>query len=248
MVRLLALALLLLTSLPGLAQAGDPCPIDLRFAEYTPEWRDRAVDLAALSVQRSWFGLTLDGAPSLRVRSAAPGSAAGSAGLQSGDIVTSLNGIDVKDRKHLDSLFGGVSAEIVLGVSRGGAAVRATLVSGPADPVFLGLMWAAESQECRDATIVALSTAEAAAVAKGAFDESRGFRCEDAHTALAGAFESGAVVLVRGEARILLTMPGWATTCVGVADYDGEQLTGERLKALLEGVSARYVRDRHDNP
>ena len=248
MVRLLALALILLTSLPGLAQAGDPCPIDLRFAEYTPPWRDRAVDLSTLSAQRTWLGLTLDGAPPLRVRSAAPGSAAGAAGLQSGDVITSLNGVDVTDRKHLDTLFQGASGELVLGVSRAGETVKAPLKAGPADPVFLGLLWAGESQECRDVSIVGFSADEAAALAKGAFDANRGFRCADAHTALAGSFESGAVVLIRGGTRILLTVPGWATTCVAVGDYDGDKLTPERLRSLLDGVSAGYVKDRHDNP
>ena len=58
MSRWLTVALVLLST-PALA--GDPCPISFDMAEYTPQWRDRAEDLGALTSKRTWIGLNYGG-------------------------------------------------------------------------------------------------------------------------------------------------------------------------------------------
>lgn len=45
----------MLTLLMATAVAGDPCPIDLVMAEYTPQWRDRAQDLAGWTSKQAWL-------------------------------------------------------------------------------------------------------------------------------------------------------------------------------------------------
>ncbi len=103
-------------------------------------------------------------------------------------------------------------------------------------------------QELGRVRVGELGTEQRAAVASGAFTDQRGFRCEDAHRVIGTGFEAGDVVMIRGGRRVLLTMPGWATTCHNVADSDGDKLTSARLLALVEGLEAAYVADRHDNP
>jgi len=243
---LLGLPILLLTT-PALA--GDPCPIGLDVAEYTPEWRDRTADLDALSSKRTWLGLNYYGESEVKVRRTVPGSPADGSGLKKGDVIATFNGVAVTGRAHLNELFDShPNGPVTLGIRRGDETSTLTLERGPADPVFLGLVNEAETTECRRVRIVALTESQAAAVATGAFDANKGFRCQDAHVALDSSFDSGSLVMIRGGRRILLTMPGWATTCVAVAEYDGEGLTSSRLRALLERLARSYVQDRHDNP
>ncbi|MCP4869861.1 MAG: PDZ domain-containing protein [Proteobacteria bacterium] len=247
--KLLLLTIALL--LPSAALAGDPCPITLELHEYTPTWRDRGADLDALESQRSWYGLNYRGTETVRVRHVIAGSPAAASGLAAGDLLTSFNGTPITSRSHLGELFdalGTSNSKVSLGVDRKGTAMTVELVRGAADPVFFGLVNATESTECRSVSIWSLTEAQAAAVASGAFTDQRGFRCDDAHTAMGSAFESGDVIMIRGGRRILLTMPGWGTTCVAVADYDGAKLTTDALSALLERLAKAYVADRHDNP
>jgi hypothetical protein len=90
---------------------------------------------------------------------------------------------------------------------------------------------------------VALSRGRADPLLFGLLDHTR------AHAALAPVgLEPGTVVLVRGGRRVLLTLPGWATRCVSVADTDGAGLTPERLSSLLDALTGAYVADRHANP
>ena len=165
-----------------------------------------------------------------------------------GDEITAVDGVAFTDHAGFDGLLDAATGEVALSVQSGGAIRTVSIAPGPADPVLLGMVQAVEALDCRTVSIAAPSAEQTAAIAAGAFDSQKGFRCKDAHTALAPAFQSGDAVMIRGGRRVLLTMPGWGTTCVQVADYDGEGLTAERLAALLEGVAAPYVQDRHDNP
>lgn len=243
-------------SLPALvfslvAHAGDPCPIDVRLAEHTPSWRSRDADLAALATKRQWIGVSYRGrGGSVQLRAVGSNSPADRAGLRPGDTVVKVGEQTITTTQQLnaalDALTG--SSTVQVQVQREGKPLTVSLGRGAADPVLMAMVDATASTDCREGVLLQLTEEQRAAVEAGAFDQGRGFRCETAHTALAAHFQSGDVVLVRGGRRILVTAPGWATRCVSVASLDGERLTPEAAKALLEGVVAGHVKDRHDNP
>ena len=233
------------------AAAGDPCPISLQFASYTPPWRSQADDLAALQTQRRWTGVSYkERSGVLFIAAVIPGSPAEKAGVKVGDGLDAINGFKVRDRAHANAQFDKPDAatKVTLGIVRKEGAVDIEIERGLADPVFLGLVNAAETRECRDVSIVGLKDAQSKAIRAGAFDANKGFRCKDAHIQLEGKLDSGVFVVIRGGSRILLTMPGWTTKCVDVSEYDGAALTRDKLAGLLDGVSMKYVQDRHDNP
>lgn len=240
---------LALLALP-VALAGDPCPIDVEVAEVTPPWRDRSADLATLKVTRSWLGLSWrSSSRGAWVTAVAAGGPMAQGGLKQGDHILEIGGKAVTDKASINAAFDAVEGldHFSMRVEREGRTLDLKLGPGPADPLVLGLVAAAEAQECRTARLLGLDEEQTAAVLKGAFNDQKGFRCEDAHTAIAG-LPSGSLVVVRGGKRVLLTAPGWATTCVTVESVDGEGLAQARLQGLLDGVLGAYVQDRHDNP
>ena len=243
-----ALALALVAA----ALAGDPCPIPVRFAAAPPSWRDAPADLAALTSERRWFGLTYrERGGQVAVVATAPGSPAAAAGLAPGDTVTAAVGAPVASKSDLDAAFDSVddAGSVTLTVSRDGTTRSVPLTRGRADPLLLGLLEHTRAQGCRDTGLAALTAAQAAAVEAAVVDAGRAFQCADAHTALANVgLEPGTVVLVRGGRRVLLALPGWATRCAAVADTDGDALTPERLRSLLDALTGAYVADRHANP
>lgn len=233
------------------AHAGDPCPIEVRLAEHTPSWRSRDTDLAALASQRQWLGVSYRGrGGTVRLRAVGSNSPADQAGLRPGDTVLKVGEQAITTTQELnaalDALTGSTPVPVV--VEREGKRRTVSLGKGAADPVVMAMVDATATTDCRVGVLLQLSAAQKAAVEAGAFDQNRGFRCEAAHTALAPHFQSGDVVVVRGGRRILVTAPGWATRCVSVASLDGERLSTQAAGALLEGVVAGHVKDRHDNP
>ena len=98
--RLLPLLLLLAAPVP--AHAGDPCPIGLELHEYTPEWRSRADDLAALRSKRAWIGVNYRGDDTVTIQRTIPGSPAHAAGLLRGDVIAAFDGVPVGGQKHLN--------------------------------------------------------------------------------------------------------------------------------------------------
>ncbi len=230
------------------AWAGDPCPIEVRFHAYSPPWRDVPADLAALKTQVQRLGLAFrdDGTVDLIV----PGGPASLLDVQVNDRIVAVDGQAVADGAAVLAAMDRSQGEVVLSVQRHGAEqpLSVTLRRAPVDPVLDGLINVARRAECGQAMAPALSEAQRSAIATGAFDAQQGFRCQDAHTALAGAFSSGDLLFVRGGRRLLITMPGWNTHCVDVASYDGDGLQPEALERLFRRVTAAYTKDRHDNP
>lgn len=237
--------------LSALAMAGDPCPIGLDLYEYTPEWRDRDADLGALTTKRRWLGFSFHSrGDAVVVKSVVAEGPMARAGVKVGDRLVKVGGVLIGQSGDVDSgLNGPQSVDTVdLEILRDGTPMTLSVKRGFADPVLLGMVNALEKTDCRHPSVKSLSDAQRAAVAAGAFTPERGFRCDDAHVALSGAFDSGSVVMVRGGKRILLTVPGWGTKCVFVADHDGDRFTSERLIALIESAASAYLQDRHDNP
>lgn len=235
-----------------LAWAGDPCPIPMQMHEYTPEWRDRSADLEALTTKLTMMGLNYrTKAAEVVLHEPVPNSGAAEAGLKDNDVIVKINGQFVRDQDHANELFDAapISRPLQLQVLRGGMQrLDFEVVSRPVDPVLLGIVQAVETTVCRKIRIQELTEEQRAALTTGAFDDNRAFRCEDAHEALKPAFESGDIVMIRGGRRILLTMPGWTTRCVDVADHDGVEFSRDKLRLLMEDFAKPYIEDRHANP
>jgi membrane-associated protease RseP (regulator of RpoE activity) len=234
----------------SIAWAGDPCPIDVDVAAVTPPWRDRSADLGSLQSKRTWLGLSWrTSGGGVRITAIGAGSPAEEQGIRVGDQLVQIGGAPVHDTASTNAAFDAVveGATIPVRVRRGEDLLDFPLAPGAADPLVLGLVAAAGAQECRSSRLLTLDEAQTQAVLSGVFDGQRGFRCADAHHAIKG-LPAGSLVVVRGGSRVLLTTPGWASTCVGVASVDGEALTPQRLEAVLEPLLEAYVQDRHANP
>lgn len=230
----------------ALAWAGDPCPITVDFLEYTPSWRDRAADLAALKSKKELYGVTYKTRnKQVQVTRLVPHTQAATL-LKVGDVIEAVQGAPVTSNKEVDAAW--PDGPVTFTIQRDGTSRPITVPKSVMDPLVAGMFIHAKQQECRDVGFLPLTTEQAAAVAKGAFDDNRGFRCEDAHTAIKATFEPGSIVAIRGGHRVLFTMPGWTTTCVDVAATDGPALTEDVIGKTLEKLTAAYVKDRHDNP
>lgn len=230
----------------ALAWAGDPCPISLEILEHTPAWRDRAADLAALKSERSLYGVTYKTrGEKVYVTRLVPSTRAAEL-LQVGDVIDAVQGAPVRSNAEVDAAW--PDGPVTFTITRDGAQKQVTVPTSRVDPLSTGLFMTAKAQECRDVGFLPLTPEQSKAVAAGAFDANRGFRCDDAHTAIQATFEPGSIVAIRGGRRVLLTMPGWTTTCVDVAASDGPALTEAMLAATLEKLTAPYVKDRHANP
>jgi len=249
----IALFLLLLSPT---AFAGDPCPIPFTVYEHTPAWRDKATDLASLQSQDGIMGLHYR---QLKVTKVNAGEPADAAGVQVGDIISAVNGQDVRDHAHASQLLGQPNRDVSLTIQRGGTTHTLSIQKKAADPVVMHMLRVVQAlstpkdpadTRCLEVSRDQLTPAQTALVAKAAFNASKNFQCSDAHTRLSQADFSygGPLILVRGGSRLLLTVPEWGTQCVSVSEYDGAKLTYPRVLDLINDVGAKYIADRHRNP
>lgn len=239
---------LIATLLAGPARAGDPCPIDFTFHDLgAPSWLDRAALLDGLASKDSWVGVSFSThADGVRIDAVSAGSPAAKAGLATGQIVTAAGEAPVKTHQALAAIFRSTTPGAQLTLRRAdGTEARLTL--GRQDPVLGALLDHAAKQACSFVRRGDVDPAKVEALRAKVFHDNRRFRCDDAHTRLAGVLEPGDIVLVRGSKRILLANPGWATVCVRASDVDGAKLA-PGIPGLFETLSKAYVADRHANP
>ena len=166
-----------------------------------------------------------------------------------GDVVTAIGGVSALEDAAFISLNIGETASVSL--IRNGEALTLPLTVGGVDPVPQAIVQQLHSADCRAPALAPQSAEMQAAVMAQLFTESRGFRCEDAHIALAplmARYQSDTVYYVRGSRRLLLTLPHYGTTCISVSALDGENLTDGAVSAVIEGVIQNYVRQRHESP
>ena len=240
-----------LSLLGGNAQAGDPCPIDVKISDLgAPDWLDRLALINALESRQTWIGISYKTADDgLRLTRVFEGSPAESAGLLEGDIISDIDGHPAVDRQTFELL--NIGEAVVFSVERDRQRFDALVTIGGADPVPLAIVQQLHSADCRAPELAPPSEEMQQAVMARLFTESRGFRCEDAHVALQPLMEqyqSDTVYFVRGSRRLLLTMPYYGTTCVSVASLDGDNLNDAEISAVIEGVIRNYVRERFENP
>jgi membrane-associated protease RseP (regulator of RpoE activity) len=247
----MALALVLM---PGLAFAGDPCPIDFTFYDLgAPEWLERETLLDALQTKDSWLGMSFKthSTPGVRVTAVSSGSPTAKAGLKVGDVIVKADGKALPTFQAFDAVLDNTTpgSSLTLTVVSGGATADKTLTLSRQDPVLGALIRHASKQDCAS---VSRGEGDAEWVKKAqaaAFAKNRRFQCKDAHVHLAKqGLEPGQIVLVRGSKRVLLANPGSTTTCIKAASYDGAKLTPAAVGSLFKTLTKAYVADRHANP
>lgn len=243
---------LILGLLPVTAQAGDPCPIPVNIRDLgTPDWLDRDELLQQLQVQKSWIGISFSYRETgIEITYIHPNSAAAAAGLKVGDIVSVINEVPMTDAAERDAMFDALKPGDQISFTRIDQPAISTRV-GYTDPVPFGIYRALEEQDCRAVNIRTVDPQERADILPILFNETRGFRCEDAHIALqtlGERYEINEVYVVRGSRRLLITMPYWGTSCISVASLDGENYTTTQLLNAVDRVIGDYVQDRFDNP
>ena len=235
------------------AHAGDPCPIDFRVHDLgAPSWLDRGQLLTALKSQDSWFGASFRTSKKggVELLAVSPGSPAAAAGLQKGDRI-----VGVETHQAFAATLRAAPPGTALKITRlrGDAKLQVVVTLGHQDPVVGALLDHASSRECSAVRRGDLDPKQRAAVLASTFTKQRRFRCDDAHTALAGVdlgghtLEGGDLVVVRGSKRLLLANPGWATVCVYARELDGPKLA-PGVAPLFEKLTGGYVSDRHANP
>lgn len=255
--RLLRLPLLWAALLlPGLAQAGNPCPIDFTFYDLgAPNWLDREKLLDGLTSKDSWLGMSYKthSTPGVRITNVSSGSPVAKAGLKVGDVLLTANGKPLKTFKDLSAVMDTTQpgSTLNISVSRGGKVEKKTLTLSRQDPILGALIRHASKQDCASVTR-GDSDGEWAAKAKAAvFAKNRRFRCDDAADKLYGSNGipgPGDIFLVRGSKRVLIANAGYETVCVRAAEYDGAKLTPAKVANLYRKLTQSYVDDRYANP
>lgn len=250
------LGTLLLCLAPFAARAGDPCPISIIVHDLgVPDWLDREALLDGLQSQEIWIGIGYSYGPEgLALTAVHEGSPAQQAGLQVGDVIRTINAIAVGPEARTEAAFASLHPgdRISIDLQRPDqGALTLSLTVGHTDPVPLGMVQAMNRQDCRTASMHTDPPAEQQALLADLFTASRGFRCDDAHIALAAhapRYLVRDIYVVRGSRRILITMPHWGSYCLPVTALDGENLTDATLLEAVDHVIGDYVRERHENP
>jgi membrane-associated protease RseP (regulator of RpoE activity) len=154
---------------PVTAQAGDPCPITFAVHDLgAPDWLVRDDLLGALQTQIGWIGMRYgDVTGGLNVELVYDASPAMAAGLQIGDLITAIDGVDVSDPDRADAVFAGMVAgnAMVFTITRDSkAGMVLPMAIGFHDPVIIAALNAIGTQDCRTARLVSDSDAERAAL------------------------------------------------------------------------------------
>lgn len=253
--RFVALAtstMLLILGAPSVSSAGDACPIDFIFHDLgAPDWLDRDGLLGALTSQDSWVGISFaSGKNGMPVRHVSDKSPAQAAGLTKGDLITSIDGKEFRDDKKAVTVFSAAKpgTTLSLGVTRGTETLTLKLKLGFQDPVIGALIDLASEGDCSHVRRKNLHPDRRATLLSKVFSKDRRFQCKTAHRNLKKELEPGDIVFVRGSKRILIANPGFGTTCISAADYDGAKLTKSAIKKLFDKVTRAYISDRHSNP
>ena len=232
------------------AWAGDPCPIPIQVYDTVAPWLDRAELLDGLESKQVWIGIRYGktGGAGIVLEDVKDGSPAKAAGLQVGDVITHLGHQAVRGLRHANQIFDGfgVGQSMRVVLRRANTELEIDFKLGRTDPVVAGLVFAAQKLECREVTWPMTTQEQREAIHAKVFDEDR-FRCRDAHTMFQG-FDGGDLIVVRARSRILITMPGWDTTCIDVSHHDGSSLKPRRLLRVFEKMTRKYVEDRFENP
>lgn len=246
---LAALVFFAASTLPGVASAGDPCPIDFIFHDLgAPHWLDRDALLDGLESKDSWVGISFsDTQGGVKIDAVSAGSPAAKAGLAKGMVIVEAGGMPMTRHQDLAAGFRATDpgGQVQLKLADG-KTINMTL--GRQDPVIGALLDYAHKQDCAYVRRGAVTQQFAEATRPKLFSKQRRFRCDDAHQALAKDHEPGQIMVVRGSRRMLLSNPGWATVCIRSKSADGGKLTEKRIGEIFRQLTKAYVKDRHDNP
>ncbi len=237
-----------------LLYAGYPCPIDVNMYEAKLSWRDNSADLAMLKTKQLWLGISYREEDNHKIilvpRADSP---AYLAGVKKNDVLVSINGVIFASQDDMEiyldkALNTNTTKPITFNVLRGQKPLSIKVIPTYKDPLFMGLFNASDDTECLSKSIEDLTVKQKKIIEEAIIDKNKGFRCNDAHKdkKLKKEFETGSLIMARGEKRVIFVMPNWQTTCVDVALYDN--VSKEQLETLMDTITKKYTEDRWRNP
>lgn len=233
------------------AFAGDACPIGVMIVDLgVPEWLDREEILSNLSSTRTRMGIGYEfGANGATVTEVFASSPADAAGVQIGDIITTIGDITVGPQGSIHAVADAAhpGETVALKIIRAGRNLTRDMMFGGTDPVPRALADAGSQGECRYSDARSATDTERSQITPQLTNENRAFRCDDAHTDLRGVASGDTVYFLRGSRRILVTFPEWGTACVPSQTLDGANLV-ENAAGVLNTLIADYAADRMANP
>lgn len=240
--------------LSHLLYAGDPCPIDIYMYEAKLSWRDNNADISKLQKKYLWLDISYKEEDNHKIilvpRADSP---AYLAGVKKNDVLVSINGVTFVSQDDMEiylnkALDTNTPKQITFNVLRGEKPLTIKVIPTHKDPLFIGLFNASDDTECLSKSIEDLTAKQKKIIEEAIIDKNKGFRCIDAHQnkKLQKEFETGSLIMARGETRVIFVMPHWQTTCVDIAVYDNA--SKEQLEKLMDTISAKYTQDRFRNP
>lgn len=239
--------------LSHLLYAGDPCPIDIDMYEAKLSWRDNNADISKLQKKYLWLGISYKEENNKIILIPRVDSPAYLAGVKKNDVLVSINGVTFVSQDdmeiYLDKLLATNNTKTIdINIVRGQKSLAVKVKPTYKDPLFMGLYRTSDNAECLTTTIEDLTTKQKKIIEEAIIDKNKGFRCVDAHQnkKLQKEFETGSLIMARGEKRVIFVMPHWQTTCVDTAVYDNA--SKEQLEKLMDTISAKYTQDRFRNP
>jgi hypothetical protein len=236
--------------------AGDPCPIDIDIYEAKLSWRDNSADISKLKSKYLWLGISYkETENSTIVLTPHEDSPAMLAGIKSGDNLLAINKNKLQFYSEAEvsnildkALNASNTSPITFEILRQDKIKTISIKPAYKDPLLMGIYKNPSEENCLNLNIVDITPKQKKTIEEVVVDKNKGFRCKDAHLdkKLIMAFESGSLIMTRGEKRVIFVMPHWQTVCVESDKYDGA--SSEELKKLLNLVTDKYTTDRFRNP
>lgn len=254
--RLGRLGAALFISASAAAHAGDPCPIDFGIYDLgSPHGLDHQAILAGLQTQQASLGITYRYvAGGMRIDSLHPDGPFATAGLAPRMVITSLQGVSTEDNALSEAVLDGLTPgdTLIVEAARYGTPSSTYQVEVTArDPLPIAAIAALQAADCREAALRETTDQIAGDLRNLMAADVDQMHCGDAHLRIVEAnieVASDALLFLRTQSEVMITLPGWETICLPAAELDGDLLTQETMRAALDRVIWEYVGERFSTP